>query len=131
MEGGSEADVFHFYTGWQQFYVDAGLVPRSTRASSRTGTRCPRSTRPSARSTASSTSSPWDWGFTSILYNTEQVPRSRAGTRCSTTYDGHVSMWNDGPGAVTVSSYIHGYDETAITDEQLAEIEGSGSPRSR
>ena len=26
MEGGSDADVFHFYTGWQQFYVDAGLV---------------------------------------------------------------------------------------------------------
>ena len=26
MEGGSEADVFHFYTGWQQFYVDEGLV---------------------------------------------------------------------------------------------------------
>ena len=31
-------------------------------------------------------------------------------------------MWDDGPGAVTVSSYIHGYDETAITDEQLAAI---------
>ena len=32
-------------------------------------------------------------------------------------------MWNDGPGAVTVSSYINGWDETAITDEQLAQIE--------
>jgi spermidine/putrescine-binding protein len=29
--------------------------------------------------------------------------------------------WDDGPGAVTVSSYIHGWDETAITPEQLAE----------
>jgi spermidine/putrescine transport system substrate-binding protein len=26
MQGGSQADVFHFYTGWQQFYVDQGLV---------------------------------------------------------------------------------------------------------
>src|SRR4029078_11932167 len=26
MEGGSAADIFHFYTGWQQFYVDEGLV---------------------------------------------------------------------------------------------------------
>jgi len=26
MEGGSQADIFHFYTGWQQFYVDQGLV---------------------------------------------------------------------------------------------------------
>jgi spermidine/putrescine-binding protein len=31
-------------------------------------------------------------------------------------------MWDDGPGAVTVSSYIHDYDETAITPEQLATI---------
>ena len=31
-------------------------------------------------------------------------------------------MWDDGPAAVTVSSYIHGYDETAITDDQLAAI---------
>ena len=31
-------------------------------------------------------------------------------------------MWDDGPGAVTVSAYIHGYDETAITDDQLAAI---------
>ena len=27
MEGGSQADIFHFYTGWQQFYVDAGSRP--------------------------------------------------------------------------------------------------------
>ena len=26
MQAGSEADIFHFYTGWQQFYVDEGLV---------------------------------------------------------------------------------------------------------
>jgi spermidine/putrescine-binding protein len=32
-------------------------------------------------------------------------------------------MWNDGPAAVTVSAYVHGYDETAITDEQLTSIE--------
>jgi spermidine/putrescine transport system substrate-binding protein len=30
-------------------------------------------------------------------------------------------MWDDGPGAVTVSSYIHGWDETAITADQLAQ----------
>jgi putative spermidine/putrescine transport system substrate-binding protein/spermidine/putrescine transport system substrate-binding protein len=32
-------------------------------------------------------------------------------------------MWDDGPGAVTVSSYIHGWDETKITDEQLAQVQ--------
>ncbi len=33
MELGSEADVFHFYTGWQEFYVDQGWSGRSTPAS--------------------------------------------------------------------------------------------------
>lgn len=37
-------------------------------------------------------------------------------------YKGHISTWDDGPGMVTVSSYIHGYDETNITPEQLAAI---------
>ena len=32
-------------------------------------------------------------------------------------------MWDDGPAAVTTSAYIHDYDETAITAEQLASIE--------
>ena len=67
---------------------------------------------------------PWDWGFTSILYNTEQVPEVTSWDALfNEEYAGHISMWDDGPGAVTVSSYVHGYDETAITDEQLADIE--------
>jgi spermidine/putrescine-binding protein len=37
-------------------------------------------------------------------------------------FKGHVSTWDDGPGAVTVSAYIHGWDETKITPEQLATI---------
>ena len=67
---------------------------------------------------------PWDWGFSSILYNTEQVPEVTSwDVLFDEQYADHISMWNDGPGAVTVSSYIHGWDETAITDEQLAQIE--------
>jgi spermidine/putrescine transport system substrate-binding protein len=38
-------------------------------------------------------------------------------------YKGHNSMWEDRPGAVTVSSNIHGCDETKITAEQLTQIE--------
>ena len=38
-------------------------------------------------------------------------------------YAGHISMWDDGPGAVTVSSYIHGWDETRSPTDQLAQIE--------
>jgi spermidine/putrescine transport system substrate-binding protein len=67
---------------------------------------------------------PWDWGFTSILYNTEHVDEVTSWDALfNEDYAGHISMWDDGPGAVAVSSYIHGWDETAITDEQLAQIE--------
>ena len=67
---------------------------------------------------------PWDWGFTSILYNTEQVDEVTSWDALfNEDYAGHVSMWNDGPGAVAVSSYINGWDETALTDDQLAQIE--------
>jgi spermidine/putrescine transport system substrate-binding protein len=31
-------------------------------------------------------------------------------------------MWDDGPGAVTISAYIHGYDETNITPDELTAI---------
>ncbi len=31
-------------------------------------------------------------------------------------------MWDDGPASVTVSAYIHGWDETKITADQLAQI---------
>ena len=31
-------------------------------------------------------------------------------------------MWDDGPSAVSVSSYIHGWDETKVTPEQLAQV---------
>ena len=33
MKGGDQADVFHPYTGWVQFYADEGLAARSTPAS--------------------------------------------------------------------------------------------------
>jgi spermidine/putrescine transport system substrate-binding protein len=67
---------------------------------------------------------PWDWGFTSILYNTDHVPEVTSwDVLFNDDYAGHISMWNDGPGAVTVSSYIHGWDETAITEDELAHIE--------
>jgi len=66
---------------------------------------------------------PWDWGFSSILYRTDKIPSVDSwSVLLDPQYKNHLSMWDDGPGAVTVSSYIHGYDETAITDEQLAAI---------
>jgi len=124
MEGGSEADVFHFYTGWQQFYVDAGLVQEIDTSKLTNWDKVPDCYKELGQIGGKQYFIPWDWGFTSILYNTDHVDeRTSWDVLFDEQYASHISMWNDGPGAVTVSSYIHGYDETAITDEQLADIE--------
>jgi spermidine/putrescine transport system substrate-binding protein len=125
MEGGSQADIFHFYTGWQQFYVDEGLVKEIDTSKLTNWDKVPDSFKKLGQVDGKQYFLPWDWGFTSILYNTSKV----AGTIDSwnalfnQSYAGHISMWDDGPAAVTVSSYIHNYDETKVTDEQLAAIE--------
>ena len=124
MESGSEADVFHFYTGWQNFYVDQGLVQEIDTSKLTNWDKVPDAYKELGQIDGKQYFIPWDWGFTSILYNTDEVPEVTSwDVLLDPQYADHISMWNDGPGAVTVSSYIHGYDETAITDEQLADIE--------
>jgi spermidine/putrescine transport system substrate-binding protein len=124
MQGGSEADVFHFYTGWQQFYVDEGLVQEIDTSKLTNWDKVPDDMKALGQIDGKQYYIPWDWGFTSILYNTEHVDDVTSwDVLFDPQYEGHVSMWDDGPAAVTVSSYINGWDETAITDEQLAQIE--------
>ena len=124
MEGGSQADIFHFYTGWQQFYVDAGLVQEIDTSKLTNWDKVPEEYKALGQIDGKQYFLPWDWGFTSILYNTEQVPEVTSwDVLFDEQYADHISMWNDGPGAVTVSAYINGWDETAITEEQLAQIE--------
>jgi spermidine/putrescine transport system substrate-binding protein len=124
MQAGSQADIFHFYTGWQQFYVDEGLVREIDTSKLTNWDAVPADMQALGQIDGKQYYIPWDWGFTSILYNTEQVPEVTSWDALfNEDYAGHISMWDDGPGAVTVSSYIHDYDETAITDEQLAAIE--------
>ena len=124
MQGGSQADVFHFYTGWQQFYVDQGLVREIDTSKLTNWDKVPDEYKELGQIDGVQYFVPWDWGFTSILYNTEQVPEVTSWDALfNEDYAGHISMWNDGPGAVAVSSYIHGWDETNLTDEQLAQIE--------
>ncbi|HEY8177239.1 MAG TPA: extracellular solute-binding protein [Candidatus Limnocylindria bacterium] len=124
MEAGSEADVFHFYTGWQQFYVDEGLVQPIDTSKLTNWDKVPDSFKAMGQIDGVQYYVPWDWGFTSILYNTEKVPEVTSWDALfNPDYDQHIAMWDDGPAAVTVSSYINGWDETAITDDQLATIE--------
>ena len=125
VEAGSQADIYHFYTGWQQFYVDEKLVQEIDTSKLTNWSKVPDSFKKLGQVNGKQYFLPWDWGFTSILYNTAKV----SGTITSwdalfnSKYAGHISMWDDGPAAVTVSSYVHGWDETKITAAQLAQAQ--------
>lgn len=125
MEGGSQADIFHFYTGWQQFYVDEGLAREIDTSKLKNWDKVPDSFKKLGQINGKQYFLPWDWGFTSILYNTAKVPGEIKSWDAlfDKAYAGRISMWDDGPAAVTVSAYIHGWDETTITDAQLAQAE--------
>ena len=114
MKAGSQADVFHPYTGWLQFYVDEGLVEEIDTSRLTNWDKVPDPFKALGQFDGKQYFVPCDWGFSSVLYRTDQIAsRSTAGTRSSIPqYAGHISMWDDGPGAVTVSSYVHGWDET-------------------
>ena len=110
----STADVFHFYTGWQQFYVDEGLVQEIDTSKLTNWDKVPEAMQELGQIDGKQYYVPWDWGFTSILYNTAQVDEVTSwDVLFNADYDQHIAMWDDGPAAVTVSSYIHGWDETA------------------
>ena len=124
MQGGSQADIVHFYTGWQQFYVDEGLVQEIDTSKLENWDKVPVEFQELGQIDGKQYFVPWDWGFTSILYNTDEVDEVTSWDALfNEEYAGHVSMWNDGPGAVAVSSYINGWDETNLTDDQLTQIE--------
>ena len=125
MAAGNQADVFHPYTGWLQFYVDEGLVEEIDTSKLTNWDKVPDHFKQIGQINGKQYFVPWDWGFTSVLYRTDKIPEGvdSWGALMDPKYSGHLSMWDDGPGAVTVSSYIHGYDETAVTAEQLAAIQ--------
>jgi len=125
MAAGNQADVFHPYSGWLQFYVDEGLVEEIDTSKLTNWDKVSESHKKLGQINGKQYFIPWDIGFTSILYRTDKIPEGvdSWAALMDPKYAGHISMWDDGPGAVTISSYIHGYDETAITDEQLAAIQ--------
>jgi spermidine/putrescine transport system substrate-binding protein len=125
MAAGNQADVFHPYSGWLQFYVDEGLVEEIDTSKLANWDKVSDFHKKLGQINGKQYFIPWDIGFSSILYRTDKIPEGVDSWAALTDpkYAGHISMWDDGPGAVTVSSYIHGYDETAITAEQLAAIQ--------
>lgn len=124
MAAGDQADIFHPYTGWLQFYVDEGLVEEIDTSRLSNWDRVPDEMKALGEFNGKQYFVPWDWGFTSVLYRNDIVTGEIDSWSAlfDPAYSGHISMWDDGPGAVTVSSYIHAWDETAITAEQLGQI---------
>jgi len=125
MAAGDQADVFHPYTGWLQLYVDEGLVEEIDTSRLTNWDKVPDEMKAIGQFDGKQYFVPWDWGFTSVLYRTDVVEGEIDSWSAlfDPAYAGKISMWDDGPGAVTVSSYIHGWDETQITDEQLEQIQ--------
>ena len=124
MKAGDQADIFHPYTGWLQFYVDEGLAQEIDTSKLTNWNKVPDSFKKIGQINGKQYFVPWDWGFTSILYRKDKIPEgiNSWSALMDPKYAGHVAMWDDGPGAVTVSAYIHGWDETKITPAQLAQI---------
>ena len=124
MAAGDQADVFHPYTGWLHFYVDEGLVEEIDTSRLANWDKVPDSFKEVGQIDGKQYFVPWDWGFSSVLYRTDKVEGEIDSwdALLDPAYSGHISMWDDGPAAVTVSSYIRGLDETTITAEQLEEI---------
>jgi spermidine/putrescine transport system substrate-binding protein len=124
MAAGDQADLFHPYTGWLHFYVEEGLVEEIDTSRLSNWDKVPDSFKEVGQIDGKQYFVPWDWGFSSVLYRTDKVEGEidSWAALLDPAYSGHISMWDDGPAAVTVSSYIRGIDETTVTAEQLEEI---------
>jgi len=124
MKAGDQADIFHPYTGWLQFYVDNGLVEEIDTSKLTNWDKVPDYFKKIGQIDGKQYFIPWDWGYSSIIYRTDKVPGGvdSWSALLDPKFKGHISMWDDGPSAVEVSAYIHGWDETKITPEQLAQI---------
>lgn len=125
MKAGDQADIFHPYTGWLQFYVDEGLVQPIDTTKLKNWDKVPDYFKKIGEFNGKQYFVPWDWGFSSILYRTDKIPEGidSWSALLDPKYAGHISMWDDGPSAVSVSSYIHGWDETKLTADQLAQVQ--------
>lgn len=120
---GSGEDIMHFYTPYLQFYVDEGLIQPIDTSRLTNWDKVPTGFQESCTIDGVVYCVPWDWGFTSVLYRTDMVPNVDSWNALFDQANaGHVSMWDDGPGAVAVGAYVLGADESSITDDQLAQI---------
>lgn len=138
---GYHADIIHPYTTWLKRWVDEGLVeeidtsklanwdkiPESLKAIGRCGTAS-NELRCSPALNGKQYFIPWDVGFSSIVYRTDKVkdPIDSWEALFNQSFKGHIFMFDDGPSAVEVYTYLHPderhkYDEKKITIKQFAD----------
>jgi spermidine/putrescine transport system substrate-binding protein len=124
IKAGNQADIIHPYTSWLKRYVDEGLVEEIDVTKLANWDKIPESLKAIGRFNGKQYFIPWDVGFSSILYRTDKVEGTIDSwdALLDPQFSGHISMFDDGQSAVEVSSYIHDYDETDITPEQLRDI---------
>jgi spermidine/putrescine transport system substrate-binding protein len=124
MMAGDQADVFHPYTGWLQFYVAEGLVEEIDTSKLTNWDKVPERFRALGQFDGKQYFVPYDWGYSSVLYRTDLAPEAGASWKSmfDPAYSGHISMWDDGVAAVDVASYARGWDELTLTPEQLEQI---------
>ena len=124
MKAGDQSDIFHPYSGFLQFYVDNGLAEEIDTSKLSNWDKVPDSFKKLGQVNGKQYFLPWDWGYSSIMYRTDKIPGGvdSWSALLDPKYKGHISMWDDGTSAVEVSAYIHGWDETKLTADQLAQI---------
>jgi len=124
MSAGDQADIFHPYTGWLQFYVDEGLVEELDTSRFSNWSKIADRFKELGQIDGKQYFVPYDWGFSSVLYRTDLAPEAGESWDAlfNTEYSGHISMWDDGVAAVDVDSFVHGWDELELTAEELDQI---------
>ncbi len=124
MKAGDQSDIFHPYSGFLQFYVDNNLVEPIDTSKLTNWDKVPDSFKKLGQINGQQYFLPWDWGYSSIMYRTDKIPGGvdSWASLMDPKYKGHISMWDDATSAVEVSAYIHGWDETNLTTDQLAQI---------
>jgi spermidine/putrescine transport system substrate-binding protein len=74
MMAGSQADVFHPYTGWLQFYVQEGLVEELDTSRLTNWDKVPERFKELGQFDGKQYFVPYDWGYSSVLYRTDLAP---------------------------------------------------------
>jgi len=121
-----KADIIHPYSSWLKRWVDEGLVEEITTkelGDLANWNKIPKRFQDIGKFNGKQYFIPWDIGLSSILYRTDKVEQINSWDALfNSDYKRHISMFSDGPSAVSVSCYIHGWKEKDITPENLKVI---------